>query len=137
MSAPVTTTLDNRLLVRARKLIERNVHRNFFRAAELFQLRHGPLMLRLGPWLDRAVLQRQAWIRNDEIEIESDRVSKTLTRWTRAVRIVEAEQTRLGRRVDRVVVFALEPFGEPQLFGVGIGSLDHGGPVTLLKTDFE
>ena len=109
-AAPLTTPFDHRLLVRLRKLIERDGHRDLFRPAKLFQFLHGPLVLRLGPGLDRAVFQRQTGIRNNEIEVEPDRVSKALAGRTRAVWIIETEEPRLGSRVNSVVILAFEAF---------------------------
>src|SRR4029079_15831204 len=54
---PVAATFDDRLLIRPRELVERHCHRDLFRATELFQLLHGPLVLWLGPWLNRTVFQ--------------------------------------------------------------------------------
>jgi len=116
---------------------ERHRQRNLLGPAKLLQLLHGPLVLRLGPWLDGAVFQRQTRIRNDEIEIESDRVAEALTRRARAERVVETEQARLGRRVNSVVILALETFREPHAFRIALGCLDQRGAVTFLETDLE
>ena len=72
-----------------------------------------------------------------EIKIESDRVSKTLTRRARAVRVIKTEQARFRRRVNSVVILALETLGEPHAFGFCFGSLDERCSVSFLETDFE
>ena len=85
--------------------------------AEAMQLLLRPLILRLGPRLDRAFLERQLGIGNHQIEIEPDRVAEALTGRARAEWIVEAEQTRLGRSVSNRASLAFEAFGECQSNG--------------------
>ena len=53
-------------------------------------------------------------IGNYQIEIESDRVAKTLTGRASAVGIVETEETRLRLGVDRAVILAFETVGKLQ-----------------------
>ena len=94
-------------------------------------------MLRLGPGFDRSVFQRQSGIWNDEIEIETDRVAKTLAARAGAVGIIETEESRFGRRVNRMVVLAFEMLGEPELFWFAIGGLNQRGAVSFQKTDLQ
>src|SRR2546425_4440287 len=111
-AAPVTFSIDDRALLTFGKLIERQVERNLFRFAELTQFILGPYKLRLGPWLDCSFAQGQSWIRNHQIEIETNRVAESLTRRTGAEGIIKTEQTRLGSRIDSAVIFAFELLGE-------------------------
>ena len=69
-------------------------------------------MLRLGPRLDRALFKSQAGIRDYEIEIQSDRIAKALAGRACAIRIVKAEQARLGLSVNGAVIFALKSIGK-------------------------
>ena len=113
-AAPVTFSIDDCALLTLGELIESHVQRKFFRFAELAQLILGPFKLWLGPRFDCPFAQGQARIRNHQIEIETNRVAESLTRRTGAERIIEAEQTRLGSRVDGAVIFAFELLGETQ-----------------------
>ncbi len=54
-----------------------------------------PGMLRLGPRVHRAVFQRQAAIRDNQVHVVVDRVAEPLASRARAHRTVEAEQIRL------------------------------------------
>ena len=73
-----------------------------------------PFVLRLGPRLNRAFVQRQPGIGNHQIEIEADRVAETLARRARAKRIVETEEPRLRSRVNDAVVLAFETVREAE-----------------------
>src|SRR2546429_4821960 len=113
-AAPVAFSIDDCALLTFGELIESHVQRNLFRFAELAQFILGPFKLWFGPWFDCSFTQGQARIRNHQIEIETIRVAESLTRRTGAERIIEAEQTRLGSRVDGAVVFTFELLGETQ-----------------------
>src|SRR5688572_7486886 len=106
-------------------------------------------MLRLGPWLNSTFFQTQSGIRNHQIQVESDRVAKTLTGWTGAIWIIETKETRLGLGINRTVILTLKPVGEFQTHGSRGTLLDSrttarctGGfnvcvAVTFLKTDLQ
>src|SRR5208337_128908 len=63
---------------------------------------------RLGPRLNRAIIERFAGIGDDEVEIEIDGVAKALAARACAIGIVEREETRLGLLIKRTVILALE-----------------------------
>src|SRR2546425_1794717 len=107
-SGPVSFALNYRALLRARQLIERHLQRDILGLTKLAQLTDGPLVLRLGPRFDRAFVQTQSGIGNNQIEIQPDRIAKALTGRARAVGIVETEEPWLGLRVNRAVILALK-----------------------------
>ena len=75
---------------------------------ETLQFGEQRTVLRLGPRLDCALVQRLGFVRNDQIEIEVDGVAETLAARAGAVRIVEGKQARLRLLVAHVAVLALE-----------------------------
>ena len=77
-------------------------------------------------------------VRDDEVEVEADGVAEALTGRARAERVVEAEQARLGLRVDRAVVLALEAFGETcSVRGSASAGLYERRAVTLDEAGLE
>jgi len=66
---------------------------------------------------DRAVVKRLARIGNDQIQIEIDGISKSLTARTCTVRIVKGEESRLGFLVESAVVLAFESLVECKTLG--------------------
>ena len=109
-AGPFASALDDRLLIFFRELNERRSHGNLFYTTELLQFVHGPLVLRFCPGLDRAFFERQTRIGNHKIEIQADRVTEALACWTCPVRVIETEESWLGRGVDCMVVFAFKAF---------------------------
>ena len=97
--------------------IEWRVHRDSFRFTEASQLRLRPIELWLCPGLNGAFSQCQTWIWNYQIEIETDGVAEALTGRTCSEGIIETEQARLRRGVNRPVIFAFEAFGKVQALG--------------------
>ena len=73
---------------------------NIARARESLQLLPERAIARLGPGLDRALVDGFAAIGNHEIEIEIDGVAEALAARAGAVGIVERKQARLGLLVD-------------------------------------
>ena len=73
-------------------------------------------MLRLGPRIHRAFLQRQRAVGNHQIHVVIDGVAESLAAFAGALRIVEAEQTRLG--IDKLLAaaFAGELLAEADAF---------------------
>jgi hypothetical protein len=74
--------------------------------------------VRLRPRLDRPLLNRLAGIGNNQIEIELDDVSETMTRRARAEGVVERKQPWLGCFVGEVAVLTLEPLAEDMCFRI-------------------
>src|SRR5687768_13453863 len=94
-------------------------------------------MLRFRPGLNGTLLQGQSRIRNYQIEIQSDGVSKTLAGRTSPVRIVEAKQARFGLCVDGAVILALKPVRELKTPGFRFSCFDYGRTVSLLETGLQ
>ena len=109
-AVPIAFAVDDGVPLLTGQFIKRNVYGNAVRATEAPQILHDPFILRLGPRFDCAFGKRQTRIRNDEIEIKTNRVAESLTRWARAEGIVEAEKPRLRSRVNCSVVFTFETF---------------------------
>ena len=72
------------------------------------------LIARLGPRLNRAVIQRFAGVRHHQVQIEINRVSESLAARARSIRIVERKQPRLRLLIQRAVVLAFESLVERQ-----------------------
>ena len=81
--------INDQLLLFRTQIDPRNVCRNVCLSREAFQLREKRTVLRLRPGLNCTFVQSFRLIRNYEIKVEVDGVSKTLAARTRAVRIVE------------------------------------------------
>ena len=73
------------------EMTPRNIGGYSLRAGEFLRFLHQTAITRLGPRLDRAVVERFAGVRNDEIEIEIDRVAESLATRARAPGIVETK----------------------------------------------
>src|ERR1043166_4293794 len=113
-AAPTLLALDDGALLLPRQLLKGNVERNPLLLAETAQLRARPVVLRLRPRLNRALGERELRVRDDEVEVEADGVAEALAGRARAEGVVEAEEARLGLRVNSSVVLALEALGEFQ-----------------------
>ena len=77
-----------------------------------FQVRKKWPILRLSPRLNGAIGKRLQLVRNHKVQIEIDRVAKSLTLRTRPVGIIEREKPRLGLFVLQVAVLAFKPLRE-------------------------
>src|ERR1039458_298267 len=86
----------------------RHVERNLRLFREALHLRKYRTVLRLVPWIDRPVAQRLGFIRNHQVEIEVNRVAKSLAARASSVRIIERKQTRLRILVAASAVLAFE-----------------------------
>src|SRR6185295_3077853 len=104
------SSLDDRLLLLASQLAKRNVGGNARLLAKAKQFLLRPIVLWLHPRFDRAFGKRQLAIRDDEVDIQPNRIAKALTGRARAEGIVEAEQLWLGRGVSNRASLALEAF---------------------------
>ena len=86
-----------------------HIQRNAGLLGITFQVRKKWPILRLSPRLNGAIGKRLQLVRNHKVQIEIDRVAKSLTLRTRAVGIIEREKPRLGLFVLQVAVLALKP----------------------------
>ncbi len=82
---------DHQLLLRRSEAPKRRIERNAIRASEFFQLGQQHAVPRLGPWLDRALVQRFALVGNHPIDVEIDRVAEALAARAGPVRIIEGK----------------------------------------------
>ncbi len=109
--------LEHLILLRGAQISEGNVHGDLIGAREFSQFHKHGAVARLVLWLNRAFVERFAAIGNYQIDIEIDRVSKSLAARASAIGIVEREQPRFGLLVDRAAGLALEAFVENHSFG--------------------
>src|SRR5262249_3152035 len=109
---------EDKAALLVRKLAPGNVCRNAPAARPFFQFRDKRAIAGLGPGLDSAFIERLARIRDNEIEIEINRVAKALAARTRPIRIVERKKPWLRDLIDGAVVLAFKPFveGKPLRF---------------------
>src|SRR5580658_2656083 len=85
---PASPINDEPLLLGV-QFIPGHVQRNFSRASEALELGEQRPILRFGPGLDRAFIQSLAFVWDDQVEIEIDRVAEALATWTGAIRIIK------------------------------------------------
>src|SRR5579859_763585 len=125
---------DNQLLLLGVQLKPGRVQRNLCRPCEALEFSEQRPVLRLGPGLDRAFVQRLALVRDHQVEVNIDRVAKALAARARPIRIVEREQARLGFVVAAAIVFALEALGKAQALG-SLAAVDI--PILTAGRDFK
>src|SRR5579863_394001 len=99
----------------------RDVGRDSLRLCELLRFLHQAAITRLGPWFDRAIVERLARIRDDKIQIEVDRVAESLTARAGAPRIVKREEPWLRFLINRAVVLAFEAVVENEALASHFG----------------
>ena len=83
-----------------------------FTARGFLELRAEPLVLRLGPGIDCAFVERQAGVGNHQVHVVVDGVSEALAARACAHRIVEAEEAGLRRHQLDAAALAGELFAE-------------------------
>ena len=108
---------ENQAPLFSSELAPRHVRGNCAAARPFFCVLEEHAVTRFRPWFDRAVIKRLARIGNDQIQIEIDGISEALTTRTRAVRIVERKESRLGFLVESAVVLAFESLVERKTLG--------------------
>ena len=86
------------------------------RAGRTFQLGEIRAVVRLGPRLNGALLDRLGRVGDHQVHIQLDDVAKSMARRARTERVVEREQPRLRRLVGQVTGSALEPLRELEPF---------------------
>src|SRR5207245_8647267 len=79
---------------------------------ETLQLGEERLIFRLGPRLNRALVQRLRRIRDHQIEIKINRVAESLAARASAIWVVEREQARLRLFISNIAALALESLRE-------------------------
>src|SRR5580693_7155556 len=92
----------------------RHIQRNARRLGVAFQIRKQRTILRLRPRLNRSLSQSLQLVRNDQVEIEIDRVPKPLAPRARPIRIVEGKKPRLRLLVPQTALLALKPLREAE-----------------------
>ena len=133
---------EQQLALVRRQMPPRDVRRNVLRARELLRFLHQPAIARLGPRLDRAVVERFARIGHDEIEIEIDRVAESLAARACAPRIVERKKPRLRLLINGAVIFAFEAIVEDEPLARGARAcirrkLENGFAVPFPIANFD
>src|SRR3984893_864501 len=119
-SQKLPLAVENQVSVFRLEVHPRYIERNPRLFGIAFQVRKKRTVLRLGPRLNGAIGQGLNPVWNDQIEIEVDRVPKSLAPRTRSVRIVEGEKPRFRLLITQVAFLALEPLRETQsTYGVG------------------
>src|SRR5260370_6225704 len=123
------------------ELESRRIRRNYAQGRLFFGVVKEQAVPMFCRWFDGAVVQRFARIGNDQIQIEIDGVSKSLAAGTRAVRIVEREESRLGLLVESTVALAFESLIERKALGcISRGVRDEfedGFALTFAVTNFD
>src|SRR5206468_5455005 len=107
-------TLDHQPLLLGIKLRPGHVERQPTLLRETLQLGEERLVFRLGPRLDRALVQRLRRIRDHQVEIEINRVSESLAARASAIWVVERKQARLRLFISNIAALALESLREAQ-----------------------
>ena len=98
-----------------REIANRHLHAD--RGAALFEIAQPGSVLRLGPRIDRALVQRERGIGDHAVHVEIDRVAEALAARARAHRRVEAEQNRFRLVKLHAAGLALKSFVETQRRG--------------------
>ena len=111
---PPSTSPNDEPLLFGVEFIPRHVQRNFGLPRKALQLGEQRPIFWFRPGLDRAFVQRLAFVGNDEVEIEINGVAKALAARTGAIRIVERKQPRLRLFVAAAIVLALEALRKTQ-----------------------
>ena len=92
----------------------RHIHRHAMLLRRPLQLREVRPILGRVPRIDRALVERLRFVRNDQVEIEVDRIAESLAARAGAKRIVEREQPRLRLAINPMASLALERRREAQ-----------------------
>ena len=124
---------DNQFLLFGVEFIPGLVERYSGRAGEPLQFGEQRPVFWFGPGLDRPLVQSFAFVWNDEVEIEIDGIAKALAARTRAIRIVERKQARLGLVVAAAIVLALKTLRETQ----PLRSLARGRALCISRRGFK
>src|SRR5271154_950792 len=109
--------LEHQAALLGGELAPGDIRRNAAPARPLFHILQKSAVARLGPWLDRAFVERFAGIRDDQIQIEINRVAKTLAARAGTIGIIKRKKPRLGLLIERPVVLALKAFVEREALG--------------------
>src|SRR5271166_1963168 len=105
------------VLLLGREVLPRHIERNAGGARVAAHLGRERPVLGLGPRLDGAFRQRQRLVRDDQVQVEVNRVAETLTAWTSAERVVEGKQARLRFFIADVTLLTFEALRKAQTLG--------------------
>src|SRR6185436_3886481 len=94
---------------------ECNIHRHATIFRGLFEVVQVSAVARLGPWFYSAVGKRQAFVGNNEIHVEVDRIDEPLTPRTSAERTIEGKELGFRILVADAAFFALKRLAEAEL----------------------
>ena len=108
----VAIALDDEPALVLREIGPRHVEAHAVRLGDALQRRQVRAVVRLGPRLDRALVDRLRRIGHHEIEVQLDDVAEAVAGRAGAERVVEREQARLRILVGDVAGAALEALGE-------------------------
>src|SRR5258706_4636344 len=135
----VAIPINDQLLLIRIKFMPGYVQWNFSLPRESFELGKQGTIFRFGPRLDCALIESLALVGNHEVEIEVDRIAKTLTARTSAVRIVEREQPWLRFIVSAPIILTLEALreAEPRRRFSLAGSGLEGDLTSFAVSDFD
>src|SRR5246127_5585046 len=101
-------TLEDEPALLGSKLSPRDICGNAAASRPFASLLQEHAVTRLGPGFDRAVIERLARVRHDQVQIEVDRISKALATRTRAIRVVEGKEAGVPALTDGAVFFDIE-----------------------------
>src|SRR2546423_1901248 len=107
-------TFDNLLLLFWVKIGPGSIEWNSSLAGKAFQLGCVWPVFRFRPRFNQSFIDSLGWIRDDEVEIKINRISKTLAARTCPERIVKRKQPRLRLFILQMTTLALETMGEAQ-----------------------
>ena len=110
----LSLAVEHQILVLVLQVSPRHIQRNPRLLGIALQIGKQRTILGLGPGLNRTVSERLHLVRNHQIEIEVDRIPKSLAPRASPIRIVERKQPRLRLLIPQVAVLALKPLRKPQ-----------------------
>ncbi len=117
----IASALDHEATLIVREVGPWHVEANTGLARRTFQLGKLSPVVRLGPRLDRAFVDRFGGVRHHEAHVELDDVAEPVARRAGTKRVVEREQARLRRLVGDAAGAAFEALREVKaLAGVGV-----------------
>src|SRR5689334_7353272 len=109
-------TIDNQFLVLWIKVRPWHVERNLNLLRETLQFGKQRTVFWFRPWLNRAFRKGFRFVWNHKIKIEVDCVTESLATRTRAIGIVEGEESRLRLFIPCSVALAFKTLTEAQTF---------------------
>ena len=114
-AAEAGVPIDDHVLLLGIEFRPGDVQRNGGLLGKALEFSKERLVLRLGPRLNRAFVQRLRRVGNHQIEVEIDRIAEALATRARAIRIVEREEPWLRFFVAYTAMLAFETVGKTDL----------------------